>query len=88
MTIDTTKITPEKLAEMNTSLMVDNNYLRGRIKELEGNKTKLRDSLVLPDIYFSCQVRGKLPKLPEPRTPGVPGAWIMVQQKLTPEHVQ
>lgn len=35
MTIDTTKITPEKLAEMNASLMVDNNYLRGRIKELE-----------------------------------------------------
>ena len=45
MTIDTTKITPEKLAEMNASLMVDNNYLRGRIKELDGNKTKLRDSL-------------------------------------------
>ena len=45
MTIDTTKITPEKLAEMNDSLIVDNNHLRGRIKELEGNKTKLRDSL-------------------------------------------
>lgn len=28
----------EKLAEMNTSLMVDNNHLRGRIKELEASK--------------------------------------------------
>ena len=35
MTIDTTKITPEKLAEMNDSLIVDNNHLRQRIAELE-----------------------------------------------------
>ena len=34
MTIDTTKITPEKLAEMNASLMVDNNYLRARVAAL------------------------------------------------------
>ena len=33
--IDPTKTTPEKLAEMNDSLIVDNNYLRGRIIELE-----------------------------------------------------
>lgn len=33
--IDPTKITPEKLVEMNDSLIVDNNYLRGRIAELE-----------------------------------------------------
>lgn len=33
--IDPTKTTPEKLAEMNDSLIVDNNYLRERIKELE-----------------------------------------------------
>lgn len=34
MNIDTTKITPEKLAEMNDSLITDNNYLRGRVTEL------------------------------------------------------
>ena len=34
MTIDTTKITPEKLAEMNDSLIVDNNHLRVRVKAL------------------------------------------------------
>ena len=42
MTIDTTKITPEKLAEMNDSLIVDNNHLRGRVKAL----TKERDDLL------------------------------------------
>lgn len=30
--IDHTKTTPEKLAEMNDSLIVDNNYLRERLK--------------------------------------------------------
>lgn len=33
--IDPTKTSPEKLAEMNDSLLVDNNYLRQRVKELE-----------------------------------------------------
>jgi len=33
--IDPTKTTPEKLAEMNDSLIVDNNYLRERVKLLE-----------------------------------------------------
>ena len=42
MTIDTTKITPEKLAEMNDSLIVDNNHLRGRVAAL----TKERDDLL------------------------------------------
>lgn len=35
MTIDTTKITPEKLAEMNDSLITDNNHLRQRVAEVE-----------------------------------------------------
>ena len=42
MTIDTTKITPEKLAEMNDSLIVDNNHLRVRVAAL----TKERDDLL------------------------------------------
>ena len=33
--IDPTKTTPKKLAEMNDSLIVDNNYLRERVKQLE-----------------------------------------------------
>lgn len=33
--IDPTKTMPEKLAEMNDSLIVDNNHLRERIRELE-----------------------------------------------------
>lgn len=32
--IDPTKTTPEKLAEMNDSLIVDNNNLRQRVQEL------------------------------------------------------
>ena len=31
--IDPTKTTPEKLAEMNDSLLVDNNYLRAELKK-------------------------------------------------------
>lgn len=34
MTIDITKITPEKLAEMNDTLMVDNTYLRDTVANL------------------------------------------------------
>ncbi len=33
--IDPTKITPEKLAEMNDSLITDNNYLRVKLKAWE-----------------------------------------------------
>jgi hypothetical protein len=32
MTIDITKITPEKLAEMNDALLVDNQHLRGQLE--------------------------------------------------------
>lgn len=32
MTIDATKTSPEKLAEMNDSLIIDNQYLRGRVQ--------------------------------------------------------
>lgn len=42
MTIDTTKITPEKLAEMNDSLITDNNYLRGRVTELLADAERYR----------------------------------------------
>lgn len=34
MTIDASKTSPEKLAEMNDSLIIDNHYLRGRVKFL------------------------------------------------------
>ena len=34
MTIDASKTSPEKLAEMNDSLITDNRYLRGRVAEL------------------------------------------------------
>ena len=34
MTIDITKITPEKLAEMNDTLMVDNTHLRDTVANL------------------------------------------------------
>lgn len=35
MTIDASKTSPEKLAEMNDSLIIDNRYLRGRVAQLE-----------------------------------------------------
>lgn len=45
MTIDTTKITPEKLAEMNDSLITDNNHLRTELvkakAELETERLRL-----------------------------------------------
>lgn len=40
--IDPTKTTPEKLAEMNDSLIVDNNHLRERIKVLEAELNEYR----------------------------------------------
>lgn len=40
--IDPTKTTPEKLAEMNDSLIVDNNHLRARVKELEAELEDFR----------------------------------------------
>ncbi len=39
--IDPNKTTPEKLAEMNDSLIVDNNYLRERIAELSAERDNL-----------------------------------------------
>jgi len=41
MTIDASKTSPEKLAEMNDSLITDNNYLRGRVRELESEAVQL-----------------------------------------------
>lgn len=35
MTIDASKTSPEKLAEMNDALITDNRYLRGRVAQLE-----------------------------------------------------
>lgn len=42
MTIDTTKITPEKLAEMNDSLIVDNNHLRQQLAECKRDAARYR----------------------------------------------
>lgn len=62
--IDSTKTTPEKLAEMNDSLIADNNYLRSRIKELEA-KLDNRDGLVCGDCdgsgWLENRVDGKFP---------------------------
>lgn len=46
--IDPTKTTPEKLAEMNDSLIVDNNHLRERIRELEAEleDRRMQDGLM------------------------------------------
>lgn len=43
MTIDATKITPEKLAEMNDSLITDNNHLRARVAVLTKALDVMRD---------------------------------------------
>lgn len=45
--IDPTKTTPEKLAEMNDSLIVDNNHLRERIRVLEAEIEQYRMQDVL-----------------------------------------
>ena len=57
MTIDITKITPEKLAEMNNSLMVDNNHLRQQLAAALA-AIKVKDA-VLGDIA-ECIGAGRL----------------------------
>ena len=54
--IDHTKTTPEKLAEMNDSLIVDNNYLRDRLREGVAEIKRLRHSLakILDDSRTFC----------------------------------
>lgn len=46
--IDPTKTTPEKLAEMNDSLIVDNNYLRARVQALEAAHVQKGFLIVCP----------------------------------------
>ena len=48
MAIDITKITPEKLAEMNDSLIVDNQHLR---KQLEEHGVCVEDELATADKF-------------------------------------
>jgi hypothetical protein len=43
--IDPTKTTPEKLAEMNDSLIVDNNHLREQLKLVRDDNTDLHGRL-------------------------------------------
>ena len=50
--IDPTKITPEKLAEMNDSLIVDNQYLRG---ELNAARARLAGTGQTPVFQFEQQ---------------------------------
>lgn len=45
MTIDITKITPEKLAEMNDTLMVDNTHLRDTVANLRKQVAIARENL-------------------------------------------
>ena len=45
MTIDASKTSPEKLAEMNDALITDNRYLRGRVAQLESEAAATRDTL-------------------------------------------
>src|SRR5574343_241931 len=45
MTIDITKITPEKLAEMNDSLLVDNTHLRDTVANLRKQVATLEQPL-------------------------------------------
>ena len=65
MTIDATKTSPEKLAEMNDSLITDNQYLRGRVAELE---RQLAEPAITHDAWYAkCneveQYRAALEKL-------------------------
>ena len=54
MTIDATKTSPEKLAEMNDSLIIDNRYLRGRVAQLESEAVRLNKAIeVLKDFAQS-----------------------------------
>lgn len=43
--IDHTKTTPEKLAEMNDSLIVDNSYLRGQLLEIRAENEALKEQV-------------------------------------------
>ena len=45
MTIDITKITPEKLAEMNDTLLVDNTHLRDTVANLRKQVAIARENL-------------------------------------------
>lgn len=45
MTIDITKITPEKLAEMNDALLVDNTHLRDTVANLRKQVAIARENL-------------------------------------------
>ena len=45
MTIDITKITPEKLAEMNDTLLVDNTHLRDTVANLRKQVATTEQSL-------------------------------------------
>lgn len=58
MTIDPTKITPEKLAEMNDSLIVDNNHLRQRVCDLEQDAMRYRFLRDNPE--FQIEYTGEL----------------------------
>jgi len=54
MTIDASKTSPEKLAEMNDSLITDNRYLRGRVAELTSESVRLKKAIeVLKDFAGS-----------------------------------
>lgn len=53
--IDPTKTSPEKLAEMNDSLIVDNNYLRAELKKARQELAQIKGHLA----YFDgIQVSG------------------------------
>ena len=45
MTIDITKITPDKLAEMNDALLMDNTHLRDTVANLRKQVAIARESL-------------------------------------------
>ena len=54
MTIDASKTSPEKLAEMNDSLITDNRYLRGRVAGLTSETVRLKKAIeVLTDFAQS-----------------------------------
>lgn len=50
--IDPTKTTPEKLAEMNASLIIDNNYLRTELAEV---RQELAEAVALKNEKTSSQ---------------------------------
>ena len=63
--IDHTKTTPEKLAEMNDSLIVDNNYLRGQLMEIRSeNKSRLQAE----NAALKAELKAINAALDDPRT--------------------